>query len=100
MANDLDCSYTGDFGGSKDSLSRQPLHSVTPSNLPGPPNLGGEVGQLEAGFKVEFGESSALDSFMDATRGFSSINTSAPGPVEAPGEAFDRFMQNSLGGKI
>ena len=100
MANDLDNSYTGNFGGKDSMPAKQPYHSVTPSNLPGPPNLGGEVGQLEAGFKCDFGESSSLDSFMDATRAFTSINSGPPPPVEGLGENFDSYMENSLGGKI
>lgn len=48
----LDCSYTADFGG--EPFSRTPTSSNVPSNLEGPKNLGGQVGQLEGAFPIGF----------------------------------------------
>lgn len=92
----LDQSYTGDFGAS--SIHKMGTTKVVPANLPGPPNLGGEIGQLEQGFPLGLDQSTQLDTYFTGVAG--SVSTGTPPAVEGTNESFDSYIGNPLGAKI
>lgn len=97
MPSQLDQSYTGDFGGS-DSLNRQKtVNNQIPSNFPAPPNLGGEVGQLEMGWPHTLDQSTQFDCQFEPSLG--STTSTGMGAVEKS-DSFESYMDNSLGAKI
>lgn len=97
MASQLDQSYTGDFGNTPGSMKPCSNSGNLPSNLPGPANLGGEVGQLEGGWPHSLDQSTQFDSFFEPSLG-STVGESM-GTIDKS-DSLDSYMDNSLGGKI
>lgn len=93
----LDDSYTGDFG--QCSVKRQPtVNNQIPSNLPAPPNLGGEIGQLEMGWPHDLGDKGG--DFESIFMPVSPLPSSGQGAAPNATENFDSYMGNPLGAKI
>lgn len=95
MSSRLDQSYTGDFGPA--SVKPVGTTKIIPSNLPGPPNLGGEIGQLEQGFPLGLDQSTQFDSFF--TVGLPTPSAGAMPAVEGTDQMFDSYIGNPLGAK-